>query len=65
MLYGIPDRDRPQHPLTGEPVKYARALLAAAFAFGTAVVIQVAAAPAASAQQDTTLCTSCWFVHID
>lgn len=46
-------------------MKYARALLAAAFAFGAAVVIQVAASPAASAQQDTALCTSCWYAHND
>lgn len=51
--------------LTGEPVKYARALLVTAFAFGAAMVIQVATSPAASAQQDTALCTSCWFVHTD
>ena len=46
-------------------MKYARALLAAALALGAAAVIQVATSSAASAHQDTTFCTSCWYVHTD
>jgi hypothetical protein len=49
--------------LSGDAVKFVRALLAAAVAFGAAAAVQVATSSPASAEvQAGSVCGGCWWV---
>ncbi len=54
---------RPSCPLQENPVKLARALIAAAVALGAAVAVQMATTSGASAQvRHPDACGNCWYI---